>query len=533
MGDNVIALGRGITRVSQSGRLRPDLHVVPGTGNRPVLLIEGESIDLDLRGSVLSGAAVEGTSQDAYEGVGILVRNARDVTIRNAKVHGYRFNLRAEGCDQLRLVDCDFSDSRADRLKSEDQVHDLWLEIRDLAYWRSTGAGVWLESCNGAFVSGLRANHAQNGLVMVGCQNCELLDNDFGFNSGWGIALWGSSRNVIAWNLIDFVNRPWRGGWGGDSAALAMVGDCHQNFVVANSMTHGGDGLFLTDRTNGGPAPQGACDDNIFAFNDASFSTNNAFESTFSARNVFYRNYANDSRFGFWLGFSNDSWVLENEISRNSEYGIAIEHGRGNQISQNTMLANGRAAVKLWTPRKELLRSHPSTDIVLANNAIRNSPSAVFVEGTTDVMFHENECLDAPWPEGLVSSKAVNRPEAEQARYDQDGWFLKVIGLLKRRPSDFHGYSGLPLPTGWQWIECDTFAPLDFRNEALIWRRSGKRCAELFLTGASLARYSIHASRTVLMEAPVLGRPFRACAQGKRRGTITVRHRGESLRIEL
>ncbi|MCB8933114.1 MAG: right-handed parallel beta-helix repeat-containing protein [Fimbriimonadaceae bacterium] len=530
MGGNVIPLGRGTTRIRQSGRLRPDHHAVPGSNARPALAIQGEDIDLDLEGSVLSGAEGE---QDSFEGVGIQVQNARNVTIRNARVHGYRFNLHAEGCNGLRLINCDFSGSRAECLREGGEILDKWLEIRDLGFWRTTGAGMWLDRCHRVHISETQANGAQNGIVLVGCQACEIFHNDLSFNSGWGVAMWASSRNVVAWNNIDFVNRPWRGGWGGDSAAVLLVNESHQNYIVANSMTHSGDGAFLTDRTQGGLEASGASNENILAFNDGSFSTNNAFEATFSARNVFYRNYANDSRYGFWLGFSNESWVLENEICRNAEYGVAIEHGRSSQIAQNTMIANGRAAVRLWAPRREAKRSHPSTDIVLAHNAIRSCPLAVAVEDTTDLLFHENECLDAPWPDGVTSSKNVKRPEAEQARYDQDGWFLKVVGLLKRRPVDFHAYAGRTLPQGWGWISCGPFGPEDFRGRPVLWRRVGDRCVELFLTDTSMARYAIRAGKGVLMESPRPGVPFTACSQTPRKGVVTVRHLKEMLRIEL
>lgn len=527
---NVIPLGRGTTRIRQSGRLRPDHHAVPGSSARPALLVQGEDIDLDLEGSVLSGHSAD---QHAYEGVGILVKDARNVTIRNARVQGYRFNVQAEGCSGLRLLNCDLSGSRADRLRDGDQVVDRWLEVRDLGFWRGTGAGIWLERCNRTELAEVRACHAQNGLVLVGCTATDVFNNDFSFNSGWGIAMWASSRNVVAWNNVDFVNRPWRDGWGADSAGVLLVGDCHQNLVAANSLTHSGDGVFLTDRTQGGPDAAGSCNENIFAFNDGSHSTNNAFEATFSARNVFYRNYANDSRYGFWLGFSNESWVLENEVCRNQEIGVAIEHGRSNQIAKNTLVGNGSAAVRLWAARDGEKAAHPSTDVVVAHNAIRSSPTAVLVENTNDVLFHENECLDAPWPEGLASSKEAPRPEAEQARYDQDGWFLKVIAQLKRRPADFHAYAGKSLPQGWPWIVCGPHGPVDFREQPVVWRRTGAHCVEVFLTGPSLARYAIRPGRGVLLDSPRVGAPFVACSQGQRRGSLSIRHRSETIRIDL
>ena len=58
--------------------------------------------------------------------------------------------------------------------------------------------------------------------------------------------------------------------------------------------------------------------DNVIAYNDGSWADAVAFEGTFSERNVFYENRASDSRYGFWLGWSFNTLVLDNTIERNS-----------------------------------------------------------------------------------------------------------------------------------------------------------------------------------------------------------------------
>jgi parallel beta-helix repeat protein len=72
------------------------------------------------------------------------------------------------------------------------------------------------------------------------------------------------------------------------------------------------------------------------------------FEATFCSGNVFRRNRASDGNYGFWLGFSANTCVEENEIDRNRRTGVAIEHGRDNRILNNEMREN-RHGIQLWT----------------------------------------------------------------------------------------------------------------------------------------------------------------------------------------
>ena len=64
----------------------------------------------------------------------------------------------------------------------------------------------------------------------------------------------------------------------------------------------------------------------------------NAFEGTFSTGNVYFRNLANDSNYGFWLGFSSNSLIARNDIWRSRSDGIAIEQGANNRIELNEIL---------------------------------------------------------------------------------------------------------------------------------------------------------------------------------------------------
>ena len=87
-----------------------------------------------------------------------------------------------------------------------------------------------------------RVWHGQNALLLVRVTDAKVYDNDFSFNSGWGLALWRSSRNVISRNAIDFCVRGYSHGVynrGQDSAGILMFE--HMGWQeVADAIVRGG-----------------------------------------------------------------------------------------------------------------------------------------------------------------------------------------------------------------------------------------------------------------------------------------------------
>ena len=173
---------------------------------------------------------------------------------------------------------------------------------------------IWMEKVRKGTVRRCTGLLAQNGVLLFHCDHCLVTDNDFACNSSWGIGLYMSTDCVVSWNLTDFGIRPGCG----DSASIVATNGASRNYFVGNSMTHGGDGFFLSNLTDVGQDPvtkvfhpKGSSDDNVIAYNDGSWSPNNAFEGTFAFRDVYYKNIANDSNYGFWLGYSCDTLVAE------------------------------------------------------------------------------------------------------------------------------------------------------------------------------------------------------------------------------
>lgn len=470
--------------IKQSARIAPGEYRVKDPDGNGVLRIQADNVVVDFQGATLAALELAGADLSKAEGIGIALDGARNVTIQNANVHGYFFNIRAANAPGLKLEGCNVSYSRAQRIAAGGQPIPIWLHLRSVEAWRSYGAGIWIEDSDRSVVRECRGGGAQNGLLLVDSADCTITQCDFSFNSGFGIGLWGASRNLVAWNLIDFVNRPWGGGWGGDSAALVIVNNSHENYLVGNSMTHSGDGLFLTDRVNGGidgrnqtTNIQGNCNNNIIAYNDGSWSTANAFEGTFSVGNIYFRNFANDSNYGFWLGFSNDSLLLENQILRNNYDGIAIEQGSGTRIEGNTFVDTRGSAIALWSRGGWLDKPHPSRDIDIRDNAIRNCGHAFRLNNSTAVSIGGNTIQNAPQPEFDYMERP---PTGALAKFKASKQYRRLEEIVAAMPTDFVMLRDRHGPKGVDWLQVDDFSPRDYRDQLVAWRYKDAATLELF-----------------------------------------------------
>jgi len=80
----------------------------PTDTSKTLILIEGDNIVIDFNNAELSGS--KGLKNpDEFFGVAILIRNSRNVTIRNLKVRGFKVAVMARNTNNLILENCDFS----------------------------------------------------------------------------------------------------------------------------------------------------------------------------------------------------------------------------------------------------------------------------------------------------------------------------------------------------------------------------------------------------------------------------------------
>ncbi len=365
-----IEVDRDDVRITESCTLRVSrVPIADGAGDGVVQIV-ADGVTVELEGA-LRGAS-EGYSPDKLSGTGIRVL-ARDVTLRGGSVSGYRVGIRAGGAHGLVVEDCDVSGNFRQRLgstaRAEDGADWLWPHVNDGDEWLAAyGAGLWIEDSDRVTVRRVRCRRGQNGIVLDRVDGARVYDNDCSFLSGWGLAMWRSSHNLVSRNAFDFCIRGYSHGVynrGQDSAGILMFEQCCDNLIVENSATHCGDGFFgFAGREalgQDGTARDLAFhrrrgnNDNRIAGNDFSDAAAHGIEMTFSFGNrIEHNRLADNAICGIWSGYSQETTILGNRIEDNGGMGygaerggVNIEHGRNNGIVGNTFRGN-RCGVFLW-----------------------------------------------------------------------------------------------------------------------------------------------------------------------------------------
>ncbi|HMI54930.1 MAG TPA: right-handed parallel beta-helix repeat-containing protein [Gemmatimonadaceae bacterium] len=323
----------------------------PRSLDSAVITIRGDDITVDFGGATMEGIGRD-TNPDLAVGVAIRVDGGRNVRIINARVRGYKIGILARQTKDLSLIDNDLSYNWKPRLYSLIEHESLidWLSFHhnEKEEWLRYGAGAYLSDIAGGEIRGNTVTQGMNGLLLVGSNGLRLWNNNFSFNSGLGIGLYRSSGNTIMHNRVDYNVRGYSEGFyrrGQDAADLLIYEQSNKNVVAYNSMTHGGDGVFLWAGQTTMDTGTGGANDNLFYGNDFSFAPANGIEATFS-RNTFVANHLEGNEYGVWGGYSYDSKIVGNRFARNRT-GVAIEHGQNNLIASNIFLEDS-TAIRVW-----------------------------------------------------------------------------------------------------------------------------------------------------------------------------------------
>ena len=344
--------------ITESTRIEPGVYKVPGpeTLDEALIVVRGQDITLDLAGVELQGRD-PGADPDQARGIAVLVEGGSNITIQNATIRGYRFGVMVRDVRTLFLVNNDLSYSWKPRLFSllghESLVDWMSFHTNENREWMRFGAAVYLEDVTGGQIRQNRAEQGMNGVLMVRADSLWLEDNDFAYNSALGIGMYRSSHDVVLRNRMDYNVRGYSHGFynrGQDSAGILLYEQSSHNVIAYNSVTHGGDGLFLWAGQTTMDTGRGGANDNVIFGNDFSWAPTNSVEVTFS-RNRVYANRLVGSRYGVWGGYSYDSEFVGNCFGLN-ETGIAIEHGQDNLISRNRFDGD-QTAVQLWSRESE------------------------------------------------------------------------------------------------------------------------------------------------------------------------------------
>lgn len=384
-----------------------------GGGGGGVIEIAADGITVEFGdGSILRGAAPD-RPLDELTGVGIRIVGHENVTLRNLTLAGFKAAIHATNAKGLTIDSCRVLSGYAQHLKSTTQAEDtsdwLWPHKNDENQWlTSYGAAVYIEDSTSVTLHNIVVRHSQNGIVLDRVNDSRVFDCDCSFLSGWGLAMWRSSRNTIARNALDFCIRGYSHGVynrGQDSAGLLVFEQCSGNVFAENSATHSGDAFFgfagrealgetwiderktANEPTEPVPSTEAAlhkragCNDNLLFGNDFSFSAAHGIEMTFSFGNRFVNNrIMGNAICGVWGGYSASTVITGNAFESNGDAGygderggINIEHGRDNRVAGNTFSRNA-LGVRMWAKPGSALARTPwgvaNADSMLADGPL-------------------------------------------------------------------------------------------------------------------------------------------------------------------
>src|SRR5882762_10038127 len=333
--------------ITQSVQVVPKTYRLTGAP----IIVWGNNITIDFRGATLQGTD-PGADPDQARDTAIVIDGGSNIRIIQARIRGYKIGILARGTRQLTLRANDLSDNWKPRLFSLIEHESLvdWLSFHhnDKDEWLRFGAAIYLQDVTGATVRGNIVLGGMNGLLLVHTTGALIRDNNFSFNSGLGIGLYRSSDDTIIRNQIDYNVRGYSHRFytrGQDSADLLLFEQSSRNVVALNSLTHGGDGVFLWAGQTTMDSGTGGANDNLFYGNDVSYATANGVEATFS-RNEIIANRAWGSEYGVWGGYSFQTEIVGNDF-RGNRTGVAIEHGQDNVIANNRF-DHDSTAIRLW-----------------------------------------------------------------------------------------------------------------------------------------------------------------------------------------
>ncbi len=519
-----ITLDKDDITISSSVKVKPGTYRVDDTNDNGIVHIQGDGATVDFTGVTLVGSD-EKTPGDEYRGWGIVAKDSKNLSIKGLTVRGVKIGMHFKACDGLTITGCDVSGNWRQHLKStprgEDGADWLFGHDNDQNEWFRYGAGIYIEASKGVTVSNCRARRGQNGLCLTGVNDSFVFDNDFSFLSGWGIAMWRSSRNDVSNNKCDWCMRGFSYKVyhrGQDSAGLFVYEQCSDNVFAYNSATHGGDGFFLyagnetLQRTG-----TGGCNRNLLYKNDFSHAAANGIEATFSDGNLFIENRLDECDHGVWGGYSYNTMIVGNSM-RDCHNGVSIEHGHGNRIESNTFERCG-FGVHAWggenpdfakTPygQKQDTESHGYT---IARNVFKSMGVAVALESTRGVTLVENT-FDAKVVlrsdarcTGIQSSsldgKIEGAPPAASTAVVEP---YRVVAPKIRGKQD--AYLAKDALRGWRYIFVDDWGPYDFTeirlfpNDVTAWGS-----AEMFLLGPD-AEFSVSNVVGDVTVAPLSGK---------------------------
>ena len=319
-----------------------------------------------------------------FQGYMIKISNSSNITIRNFdSVFNYKYAVYITNSSHININGNDFSRNKVD----SSGTIDVWTD-----YTSALGGGVMMYQCRAADIFNNVMKFQNDGVALYHCDSIRAHDNDFAWNTSYGIRMFWTDSCDIYNNMASHINRPLTDP--SDCGALLMI-ISNQNRVVNNDLSWSGDGVFLGQYQH-----SGIPNNNYFAWNECSYSPHNAIEATFADGNVYKHNKCNYSDYGFWLGYSFNSNVDSNEVIGNFDSGIAIDRGFSNSITNNA-IGDNPTGIELWKGSPITgYETQLSKDYIIRQNVIQGNTLGISAINTTHLVatgnqfnYNENESV--------------------------------------------------------------------------------------------------------------------------------------------
>jgi len=350
---------------------------------------------------------VNGVGKTGYM---IKITNSHNIVIKNFdSVFGYKYAVHIMNSDHITINGNVFCTNKVD---SAGWI-DVWAD-----YTQALGGGVLMYQSRAAQIFDNIMTMQNDGVALYHCDSIKIHDNDFSWNTSYGIRMFWTDTCHIYQNNCAHVNRPLTDP--SDCAALLMI-ISNANRVENNDLSYSGDGVFLGQYQH-----SNIPNNNYFAWNECSYSPHNAIEATFADGNVYKHNNCNYSHYGLWLGYSFNSVVDSNEIIGNYQSGIAVDRGFNNIISNN-QITNNPIGVELWegSPISGYANFH-SQDYPINNNLFDGNTRAVSATTTKHALIRNNE---------------FNYNQAASIFFDGTSATDTITGNTFRMPTGYHVYN--------------------------------------------------------------------------------------------
>ncbi|MEI7982668.1 MAG: NosD domain-containing protein [Bacteroidota bacterium] len=266
-----------------------------------------------------------------YGGYMIKITNSRNIVIKNFdSVFHYKYAVHIMNSDHITINGNVFCRNKVD---SAGWI-DVWAN-----YTAALGGGVMMYQTRTVDIHDNIMTMQNDGVALYHCDSIKISNNDFSWNTSYGIRMFWTDSCHIYQNNCSHVNRPLTDP--SDCSAILLI-ISNANIVENNDLSYSGDGIFLGQYQHS-TIPN----NNYFAYNECSYSPHNAIEATFADGNIYKHNRCNYSHYGLWLGYSFNSIVDSNEVIGNYQSGIAVDRGFNNTVTNN-LFRNNPIAIELW-----------------------------------------------------------------------------------------------------------------------------------------------------------------------------------------